>query len=151
MALSLCKKLSVLFRGITSTHNGNFYCINCLDTFRTKNKLKKHENVCKNHYYCNIEIKKDNKILEYNYVEKTITVRFLIYADIESLLERINTSHNNPEKSSTIKINSHAPRGYSLFTHCSFDAKKKSKPSSYRGKNKMIKFGKYLKEHLIIS
>ena len=37
------KKLSVLFRRITSNHVGDFYCLNCLDSFSTKNKLKKHE------------------------------------------------------------------------------------------------------------
>ena len=30
----------------------------------------------------------------------------------------MNTCHNNPEKSSTTKINKHTPSGYSLFTHC---------------------------------
>ena len=30
------KKLSALLRGITSTNNGNFYCLNCLHSFRTK-------------------------------------------------------------------------------------------------------------------
>ena len=34
--------------------------------------------------------------------------------------------HNNPEKSSTAKINKDTPSGYSLFTHCSFDTTEKS-------------------------
>ena len=34
---------------------------------------------------------------------------FTIYADLESLLEKINTRHNNPVKSSTSKINKHTP------------------------------------------
>ena len=66
----------------------------------------------------------DNKVLKYNHGEKSIKVPFTIYADLESLLEKINTYHNNPEKSSTTKINKHTPSGYSLFTHCSFDATK---------------------------
>ena len=36
----------------------------------------------------------------------------------------MSTCHNNPEKSSTTKINKHNPSGYSLFTHCSFDVTK---------------------------
>ena len=36
----------------------------------------------------------------------------------------MNTCHNNPEKSSTTKINKHTASGYSLFTYCSFDATK---------------------------
>ena len=38
----------------------------------------------------------------------------------------MNTCYNNPEKSSTTKINKHKPSGYSLITHCSFDTTKKS-------------------------
>ena len=34
MALSCCKKLSTLLRGITSKNNGDFYCLNCLHSFR---------------------------------------------------------------------------------------------------------------------
>ena len=36
------KKLFVLLYGITSKHKGDFYCLNCLHSFRTKNKLKSH-------------------------------------------------------------------------------------------------------------
>ena len=63
----------------------------------------------------------DNKILKYNYGVQSTKVPFIIYADLESSLEKMNTCHNNPEKSSTTKINEHTPSGYSLFTHCSFD------------------------------
>ena len=66
----------------------------------------------------------DNKILKYNQGEKSMKVPFIIYADLQSLLEKINTCYNNPEKSSTTKINKHTPSGYSLFTQCSFDATK---------------------------
>ena len=41
------KKLFALFRGITSKNNGGSYCLNCLHSFCTKNKLKEHKNVCK--------------------------------------------------------------------------------------------------------
>ena len=46
-------------------------------------------NVCKDHGYCYLEIpKKDNNILKYNYGEKSMKVPFIVYADIESLLEK---------------------------------------------------------------
>ena len=35
------KNISGLLRGITSNHNGDFYCLNCLHSYRTKSKLKK--------------------------------------------------------------------------------------------------------------
>ena len=45
----------------------------------------------------------------------------------------MNTCHNNPEKSSTAKINKHTPSAYSLFTNCSFDTTK-NKFDYYRSK-----------------
>ena len=66
----------------------------------------------------------DNKILKYNHGEKSMKVPFIIYVDLESLLEKMSTCNNNPEKSSTIKINEHTSSGYSFFTHYSFDATK---------------------------
>ena len=54
-----------------------------------------------------------HKMLKYNEGVKSMRVRFIIYADLECLLEEINTSHHNPEKSSTTKIDKHTPSGYS--------------------------------------
>ena len=49
-------------------------------------------------------------------------IPFIFYADTESLLEKKKeTNQNNPEKSSTTKINKHTTSGYSSFTQCSFD------------------------------
>ena len=52
------KKLSTLLKGITSSHNGNFYCVNCFQSYTTENKLKKHKKVCENHDYCYVEMPK---------------------------------------------------------------------------------------------
>ena len=140
------KKLSTLLKGIITKHNGDFYCLNCFNSYSTKEKLKKHRNLCINHDYCYVETPgKDNKILKYNYGEKSMKAPLIIYADIESLLEKINTCHNNPKKSSTTKINKHKASGNSLFTQCSFD-KTKNKLDYYRGKDCMNKFFLDLKE-----
>ena len=48
------KKLSTLLRGLTSKHQEDFYCLNCLHSFRTENKLKSREKVCKNKNFCGI-------------------------------------------------------------------------------------------------
>ena len=46
------KKLSALYKGIKSNHEGDFYCLNCFQSFRTENKLKKHKIIRENHDYC---------------------------------------------------------------------------------------------------
>ena len=71
---------------------------------------------------------------------------FVIYADFESLLEKMNTCYNNPEKSSITKINKHTPSGCLLFTNCSFDATK-NKLDYYRSKNCMKNVCLDLREH----
>ena len=39
------KKVSDLLRGKTSKNHRDFYCLNCLHSFRTDNKLKYHEKI----------------------------------------------------------------------------------------------------------
>ena len=51
--------------------------------------LKKHFNVRNDCGYCYVEIpKEDNKILKYNHGANSIKVPFIIYNDLESLLEK---------------------------------------------------------------
>ena len=71
---------------------------------------------------------------KYNSGEKSLKHPYIIYADLEYLLEKIDTCHNNPEKSYTEKKAKHKPpSGYSLVTCCSFD-KTKTARNYYRGK-----------------
>ena len=114
-----------------------------------KNRLKKHKYVCENHDYYHVEIpEEDNKILKYKHGKKSMENLFAIYADLEFLLEKMSFCHNNPEKSSTTKINKHTPSGYSLFTHCLFDTVE-CKPNYYRSENCMKNFCEHLKKHVM--
>ena len=70
----------------------------------------------------------------------------MIYADLEYLLEKIDSCQNDPEKSSTEKMSDHTPSGYSLITCCSFDASKNKWSCSYRGKDCMEMFCKNLRD-----
>ena len=45
------KKLSALLRGIISKNNCCFYCLNYPHSFRTENKLKCHQKLCKNKFF----------------------------------------------------------------------------------------------------
>ena len=89
---------------------------------------------------------KSNNTIKYNHGEKSIKMPFTIYADLECLLEKMSTCQNDPNKSSTTKMNKHTPSSYSIFTHCSFD-ESKNKISNYRGDDCMTKYCKDLREH----
>ena len=90
--------------------------------------------------------KEDNKILKYNYGEKSLKAPFIIYADLECLLEKMHSCQNNFEKSYTEKKTKHTPSGYSIFTSCSFDPTK-NKLDCYKGEICMESFCKDLREH----
>ena len=77
---------------------------------------------------------KGKNILKYDRGEKSKKFLFAIYADTESLLEKIDTCQNNPEKSLTMKVHKDTSCGYSLFTHCLFDSNK-NKHDYLRGEN----------------
>ena len=141
------KRLSGLLRGVTGNNNGDFYCLNCFHAYRTKHKLETHKKICENHDYCHVEMpNEDNKIIKYIQEERSIKSPFIIYADLECLLEKIYTCYHNREESSTTEINKHTPSGYSLLTHCSLD-KTKNKLDYYRGEDCMKKFCLNLREH----
>ena len=72
------KSLSALLRGITSNHVGDFYYLNCFHSYRTKEKLLKHEKVCNDHDYGYVEMPdEDNNILKYNNEEKSLKAPFM--------------------------------------------------------------------------
>ena len=97
------KKLSAFFSKITSKYNRDFLCLICLHSSSAENKLKKPKNISEDYDYYYIDMLKEESILKYNNVEKSKKSPFIIYADIECLLNKIYTCHNNSKRSSTIK------------------------------------------------
>ena len=59
---------------------------------------------------------KDTKILEFSQNQKSDKAPFIIYAELECIIEKIDGWRNNPENSSAIKISKHIPSGFSMST-----------------------------------
>ena len=92
--------LSALLQGISSNHRGDFYCLNCFNSYTTKDKLKEHEEMCNNHDSYHIKMPRgDEEILKYKPGEKSLKAPFTIYLDLECLLIKKQSCQNNPEKS----------------------------------------------------
>ena len=89
-----------------------------------------------------------NKIFKYNYGEKLLKTPFMIYPDLECLLEKMHSCQNHREKYYTEKKAKHTPYGYSLLANFSFDATE-NKLDCYRVKDCMEKFCEDLREHAI--
>ena len=52
---------------------------------------------------------KNTKILEFNQYQKSDKAPFVIYADLECVIEKIDGCKNNLENSSTTKVSEHIP------------------------------------------
>ena len=83
--------LSALLEGMSSSHHGDFSCLNCFNSYTSNNKLKEHEEICNNHDSCHIEMPKCfEKILKYNLGGKSLKAPFAIYLDLECLVKKKN-------------------------------------------------------------
>ena len=140
------RSLSRLFRGITSNHNGDFCCLNCLRSFRTDNVLKIHEKLCDNNDYFCVEVPTQfNKTLKHNHGEKSLKTPFVIYADLECLLIKKLSCQNNLNESYTERKAIHEPCGYPLDLVSSFNSEQ-NKHGFYSGKDCIKRFCSDLKE-----
>ena len=71
MALSCREKVISIIKRSNIKNNGDFYCLSCLHSFRTKYKLDSHKKVCENKDFCNVVMpSEDSKILEFNKYQK---------------------------------------------------------------------------------
>ena len=81
--------LSGLLQGNSSNHEGDFYCLNCFNSYTTKNKLKEHEEICNNHDSCRIEMPDwVNEIIKHNLRQKLLKKPFAIYLDLECIFKK---------------------------------------------------------------
>ena len=88
------------------------------------------------------------KILESNQFQKSDKTSFVIHADFECLIEKVDGCKINTENSSTTKVSEHIPSGFSRTTISSFKSIE-NKHDVCRGKDFLKTFSEYLKEHAI--
>ena len=87
-------------------------------------------------------------MLEFNQYKKSDKASFIIYADLECIIEKIDGCKNNPENSSTTKLSGHIPSGFLMSTTSSFRIIE-NKHDVYRGKDCMKIFWESLREYPI--
>ena len=126
----------LMFQNITQVvKNKLFFYLN-----RIKRYVKKKD-------FCNVIMpSEETKILELNQYQKSDKAPFIIYADLECIIEKIDGCKNNPENSSTTKVSEHIPLGFSMSTISSFRSIQ-NKHDVYRGKDCMKKFFESLRPH----
>ena len=76
-------------RKIYQENHRRDFCLNCFNSYTTKNKLKEHEEICNNHDSCRIEMPDwVNKTIKYNPGEKSLKAPFLFFLDLQCSLKK---------------------------------------------------------------
>ena len=90
----------------------------------------------------------DIKILDFNQYQKSDKASFIIYTDLECLIEKTDGCKNNPENSFSTKVGEHIPSGFSMPTISSFESIE-NKHDVYRIKNCIKNIFESLRAHTI--
>ena len=103
--------------------------------------------MCENRDFKNVIMpSEDTKILEFNQWQNSDKASFIIYADLEGIIEKIDICKNNPENSYTRNLNENIPSCFPMSAISSFRSIG-NKHDVYRGKDCMKKFCKSWREH----
>ena len=103
----------------------------------------------KNKDFCYVIMpSEDTKILAFYQYQKSDKAPFIIYPDLECIIEKIDGCKNNPENSSTTKRSEHMPSSFLMSAISSLTSIEK-KHDLYRGKDCMKKFCEILRKHTI--
>ena len=82
----------------------DFYCLNCLILSERKINLIHMKKYVKRKIFVELLCHPKNNIFEFNQYIKLGKMQYIIHADVESLIEKIDNCKNNPEKYLTTKI-----------------------------------------------
>ena len=136
------KSISRLMEGISSNSHDDFYCYECLHSFRTEIAIKNHVDLCKNNKLAKIELpNEENKFKKYNPGGKSLKMNTVIYADFESILVPNNTY--SKENASDGVIDKHIACGYSI--NVVDNHSNRCKQTYYRGDDAISRFCKEIR------
>ncbi|KAK5637831.1 hypothetical protein RI129_000172 [Pyrocoelia pectoralis] len=124
------KNMSALFSKQLSNHgHKKFICNRCLNHFSSNVYLEKHMIHCNEINKCSTRLPNEtNKYLEFKHFSHQEKVPFVLYADLESILEKCLDNQN----SNTRLCDKHIPFSIAYYLKCSYDDSL-SKFRLYRG------------------
>ena len=126
----------------TKHEHRKHFCMHCLQCFSSERVLSNHKDIC-------IQVNgtqaikmpnKDNNILKFNNFHKQQPVPFVIYADFESILEKIHGCKQDGNKSYTEAYQTHTDCGFGYKVVCCYDDKYTKPIQIYRGEKAVYKF-----------
>ena len=143
----LVKNSSRLLSKQVSAHKGGTHiCFRCLNPFWSHKSLEKHWEYCRNHEAVKINMPEKGTMLRFKHHERSEKLPFIIYADTEALIKKMQNCDPNPQNSYTKKYQKHEPISFSYYIKSFDDNVYKSKLRKYKGKDAMKKFVEWIEE-----
>ena len=149
------KNFNKLCARVTTDTGKKYFCKHCIQHFPSNDILAKHMIDCVVLTKCQaIEMPVEGETTKFRSFRETVKIPFVIYADLESLLEKLTDttssqtetisttvqSTDSAEQDKTEKLQKHTACSYGYKIVCCYD-KSMSKPfKMYRGLNSINKF-----------
>ena len=132
---------SRLLSSQNSKHNGKiFRCWNCFNCFYSKEVFERHKLHCSKLGCCNMIMPEEGSVVKFKNQQNINRHPFIIYADFECIVEKIECCDGDPGKSYTNKIQKHKPISYT-YTLVSFnESVRKSRVERYTGEDCVEEF-----------
>ena len=107
----------------------------------SKQKINLNQEVCAYKTFCNVIMSSEGiKMLEVNQYQRSDQVTFIIYANLECTIGKIDECKNDPENLSTTKVKKNVLLDFSFRSM-------ENKHDVYRCKGCRKKFCEFLREH----
>ena len=114
--------------------------------FWSHKSLEKHWEYCRNHEAVKINMPEKGTMLMFKHHERSERVPFIIYADTEALIKKMQNCDPNPQNSYTKKHQKHEPISFSYYIKSFDDNVYESKLRKYTGEDAMEKFVEWIEE-----
>ena len=135
----LIKNFNKLCFKVTKNHGKKYFCEHCIQHFTSEERLKKHVTDCMVLPKCQaIEMPVEGECLKFKSFRKTIKISFVIYADLEALLEKLTVSGNSEDNTEKRQKHNACSHGYKVV--CCYDAAMSKPFKIYRGLNSVNNF-----------
>ncbi len=130
---------------LQNSKNRTWLCDRCFSKFKSNFNLSKHMIDCKEINKTRVSLPIDGEnILKFKNFQNKDRLPFVLYADLECILEKYDADTNKPNLTKTKKYHKHIPCSIGYYLKCSYN-NALSKYRSYTGENCVTWFVQQLK------
>ena len=128
----LVKNTSALLAPQINKHDHKrYFCLNCMNSFKSQDSLNKHKEYCYNNECVKIVMPPQGSYLNFKNFRCSEKAPFVIYADFESLIKPMDNCDPDPNKSYTKKYQKHKPSGFCYYIISLYESVFKSVKRTY--------------------